>query len=310
MRRDAAGCPVDDREEIKRLILAGLQQDYEDLTSRDQDLSFNVLESALAEHLKIEQLNKDIMKTLGFYSEGKGYNIAASLVADINTFRLLDMVKFGRSINEMTERIQVEHVSILSAYKQAIEMYRRYYQYELIDGAVRKKIERIPEDAFREAIANALVHRDWSIRAAIKVEMHEHYIEISSPGGLPIGISEEKYLNGQVSILRNEKIGSLFNRLGMIERFGTGIKRIRFLYSDSVNKAEFKIFPNSISVKLPAVMTELKGLSDNASRMFSLLPAHQAFSRSEIEELTGFDKNKSLRILDELMHNKLVYKTG
>lgn len=310
MRRDAASCPVDDREEMKRLILEGLKLDFEDLESRDQELTFSVLESALAEHLKIDRLSRDILKTLGFYTEGKGYNIAASLVADKNTFRLIDMVKFGRNINEMTERVQVSHVSILSAYRQAIEMYRRYYQYELIDGAVRKKAERIPEDAFREAIANALVHRDWRIPAAVKIEMHEQYIEIASPGGLPIGISEEAYLNGQVSILRNEKIRSLFNRLGLIERFGTGIKRIRFLYSDSVNKAEFKIYANSISVRLPVIMREIRGLSEDASGMFSMLPDAQELSRIDIEKLTGFEKSKTLRLLDELLDGKLVRKTG
>ena len=70
-----------------------------------------------------------------------------------------------------------------------------------------------------------LIHRLWDVNASIKVSMLEDRIEISSPGGLPAGISEEEYLNGQVSILRNPIIGNVFFRLKYIEKFGTGIMR-------------------------------------------------------------------------------------
>ena len=56
--------------------------------------------------------------------------------------------------------------------------------------------------------------------------MYENRIEISSPGGLPSELSEEEYLNGQISILRNPIIGNVFFRLKYIEKFGTGILRI------------------------------------------------------------------------------------
>ena len=97
-------------------------------------------------------------------------------------------------------------------------MFRKYYQYEKIEGAERKCIDKIPEKAFREAIANALIHRMWDIPASIKVSMYADRIEISSPGGLPAGISEEEYLNGQISILRNPIIGNVFFRLKYIEK--------------------------------------------------------------------------------------------
>lgn len=310
MRRDASSLPIEDREELKRLTLEGMQQSYEDLPSREQELSFKVLEHAFKQRLKIEKINTDILKTLGLYSEKKGYNLAADLVADTNSFIIMDIVKFGRNINEMMERVQIEHVSILSAYQQAIEMYRRYYQYELIDGAVRKKLERIPEDAFREAVANALVHRDWSLRTAIRVEMHDEYIQVASPGGLPSGISREEYINGQVSILRNEKIGSLFNRLGLIERFGTGIRRIRLLYSQAGRKPDFEVSQNVITVVLPLMVEKIEGLSAAASELLQALPANTALSRKEIETLGGFDKSKTLRLLDELLSGNCVQRSG
>lgn len=310
MRRDSSTIPIDDREEMKKLILEGFQQNYEDLPSKDQKLTFKVLKEALQRKLNIDELSIDILKTLGLYYDRKGYNLAAQLVADENNFRIIDIVKFGNNINEFKERIIIENVSILTAYSQAVEVYKRYFQYEKIDGFVRKKIEMIPEDAFREAIANAIVHRDWSVIATIKVEIYDEYIGISSPGGLPRGLSEEEYINGQISILRNEKLGSLFNRLGLIERFGTGIKRIRHLYEGKARKPIFQVYPNSITVRLPVLIDEIQGLSENASVVLKAMPNKEELSRLEIEKLTGFDKNKSIRALNQLMEENLVKKVG
>ena len=124
------------------------------------------------------------------------------------------------------DRESLENISILSQLEKTLQMFRKYYQYEKIEGAERKCIDKIPEKAFREAIANALIHRMWDIPASIKVSMYADRIEISSPGGLPAGISEEEYLNGQISILRNPIIGNVFFRLKYIEKFGTGIKQL------------------------------------------------------------------------------------
>lgn len=65
---------------------------------------------------------------------------------------------------------------------------------------------------------------------------------ISSPGGLPAGISEEEYLNGQISILRNPIIGNVFFRLKYIEKFGTGIMRINHAYRNALIKPSYSVF--------------------------------------------------------------------
>ena len=73
----------------------------------------------------------------------------------------IDIVKFGENISIIQKRTTVENISILDAYEKALAVFRDYYQYEVIQGADRKKMEKIPEAAFREAIANALIHRVW-----------------------------------------------------------------------------------------------------------------------------------------------------
>lgn len=109
--------------------------------------------------------------TLGLREKDGRYTNAGVLFADENDYRGIDLVKFGDNINVMLDRTQVEKVSILKLYQDALQKYRQYYQNEVIDGAYRRKNEQIPEDAFREAIANAIVHRTWDVNAQIKVAM-------------------------------------------------------------------------------------------------------------------------------------------
>ncbi len=61
--------------------------------------------------------------------------------------------------DEILDRENYTHMSIITQYDKALNMYRRYYQYEQIKGADRVLIEKVPEKAFREVVANALVHR-------------------------------------------------------------------------------------------------------------------------------------------------------
>lgn len=85
-------------------------------------------------------------------------------------------------------------------YDKTLDVFRDYYRYEVIQGAERKNVERIPEAAFREAIANALIHRVWDVESQIRVLMFDDRIEIISPGGLPSGITEEEYLSGKLPV--------------------------------------------------------------------------------------------------------------
>ncbi|MGL4484590.1 MAG: ATP-binding protein, partial [Anaerovoracaceae bacterium] len=95
-----------------------------------------------------------------------------------------------------------------------------------IQKVQRENILEIPEDALREAITNAVCHRDYFEKGArVMVEIFDDRIEISSPGGAPKGINSENF--GKKSITRNSVIASMLHRITYIEKMGTGIKRIK-----------------------------------------------------------------------------------
>lgn len=102
------------------------------------------------------------------------------------------MVRFGLDLNILDDRRTLDNISILKQLDDAMSMFEQYYTYERIDDVLRKKAELIPEKAFREAIANALVHRSYDINNHITVSMHCDCIEIVSSGVLPEGLVRKK----------------------------------------------------------------------------------------------------------------------
>jgi len=155
-RNDTATIEVDTLE-FSRLVLDGKNIRFEELPCKNQDLSFEVLQCKLKESIQIETFNQDTLRILNLYDNVNGFNNAAGLLADKNHFSGIDIVKFGENISIIQKRTTVENISILYAYEKALAVFRDYYQYEVIQGADRKKMEKIPEAAFREAIANALI---------------------------------------------------------------------------------------------------------------------------------------------------------
>ena len=96
----------------------------------------------------------------------------------------------------------------------------------------RHDIYEIPLDALREALVNALVHRDYSMSGtSIYVEIYDDRVVIVNPGGLPSGITKANF--GKESIRRNLIIADLFHRMGKVERIGSGINKMRNLMREA-----------------------------------------------------------------------------
>ena len=307
-RNDTSTVEVD-KIELNRLTLLGLNQYYEGLKARNQDLEFNILKKELEEKLFLNNFSKDILKTLNLYDEKNGYNNAAELLADKNTFSGTDIAKFGKNIDEILDRNLFTNISIISQFQNTLEVFNRYYKYEQILGSERIEKELIPEKAFREVIANALIHRTWDVNSNIRISMYEDKIEISSPGGLPSGISEKEYLNGQISQLRNPILANIFFRLKYIEMFGTGIRRINESYKDYSVKPAFEIFENSIKITLPIIETKLFLTTDEKTVM-DILEKGNILSSGEILEMTEFKKDKLNRLLKSLIQKNYIAVTG
>ncbi|MCI8284117.1 MAG: winged helix-turn-helix transcriptional regulator [Firmicutes bacterium] len=94
-----------------------------------------------------------------------------------------------------------------------------------IEGLIRKESYELPVEAIREMIINAHCHRNLTDDSCVQVAIYDDRLEVTSPGGLYNGLTYEDILNGH-SRLRNRTIANVFNQMGLIEAWGTGIKRI------------------------------------------------------------------------------------
>mgnify|MGYP002673479548 CR=1 FL=1 len=307
-RNDTATIEVDTLE-LSRLVLDGKNIRFEELPCEDQELSFEVLRRKLKESVHIETFNRDTLKTLNLYDDRNGFNNAAGILADQNHFPGIDIVKFGESISIIQKRVTFERISALDVYEKAIDVFRDYYQYEVIQGADRKKMEQIPEAAFREAIANALIHRVWDVDSQIRVAMFDDRIEILSPGGLPSGITEKEYLSGKLSVLRNRNLANVFYRLGFVEIFGTGITRIKQLYTEALIRPEFEVSENAIKILLP-IFVKNANLTEDEKEIYKFLSRTMLKPISEIAPYIPFGKSKITKLLKDMEQKGVIAIEG
>ena len=175
-------------------------------------------------------------------------------------------------------------------------------------GVVRIKRELVPEAAFREALANA-----WSIETLMECPYSNRDVQTQDRNifarRTPLGVTQDEYLNGTISVLKNPIIGNLFFRLGLIEALGTGIRRINEAYRGYDIKPNYQIFDNSITIELPTTTAAYEVTSDE-SEILNVLKGGAILSSSEIAARTSFSKSKVLRLIKDLTDKNYVSALG
>ena len=94
-----------------------------------------------------------------------------------------------------------------------------------IDGLVRRESYELPVEAIREMIINAHCHRNLLDESCIQVAIYDDRLEVTSPGGLYNGLTYEEVMKGH-SKIRNKLIANIFSQMGLVEAWGSGIRRI------------------------------------------------------------------------------------
>jgi len=314
-RTGTATVPVD-AYEAQRLTLRSAQRSWDSLDTLKEDLTFRGLEEALIQAVGLDALCDNVMKTLGLLTRG-GYNRAAQLLSDNPHLRhcSVEVAQFGASISIFLHRESIEGVSLLAQYARSLELFDQFYkEYEEISGFYRVKRIQIPRDAFREALVNALVHRDYQIRASIRIAAYANRIEITSPGGLVDGITEADYLDGKVSCHRNPIIAAVFHRLGLVERFG--IKRIHEAYQYYGQHPLFDVREKNITVVLPVIdyHRSEQGIAPpvvgQQARVLSLFNRGETITRGEVQVLLKISATGAKRLLSAMAQNQILIMEG
>ena len=216
-----------------------------------QDMEKIRKKARMAEHsVKKEQLiNWKILKQ----SEGQllATNAYALLTSDYFSFSKTQCAVF-KGIDRAVFLDKREFIGpIYTQIEEAVDFVLRNIRLgATIDGLVRKEKYELPPEAIREMIINAHCHRNLLDESCIQVAVYDERLEVTSPGGLYNGLTYEEVMNGH-SKIRNKGIANIFSQMGLVEAWGSGIKRILNAAEEyGLSKPRFQEFDNMFRVEL------------------------------------------------------------
>jgi len=194
-----------------------------------------------------------------------------------------------------------------------------------IEGLNRVEFIDFPEDAVREALVNALVHRDYGIVGSeIHIDIYDDRLEIVSPGGMYDGKNiQEVDIDTIASIRRNPILADILSRIDYMERRGSGLKRIRESFKDESllefysNKSSFIVIMRKQIHKETETTQEERlkeritsGLSEKEILIVDFLLENQRITNKEAVELTGLSPQWIRKIFVELQSKEIIKAHG
>ncbi|WP_239335613.1 helix-turn-helix domain-containing protein [Frankia sp. CiP3] len=132
----------------------------------------------------------------------------------------------GLDKSQIVDHLEIR-ANLVRSVEEAVGFVRKHSLHGLDIGAIRRTDRwNLPPVAVREAVVNAVAHADYRRRGApIRIAIFDDRLEVENPGLLQFGLTVEDIRRG-VSKLRNRVIGRVFNSLGLIEQWGSGIQRM------------------------------------------------------------------------------------
>ena len=292
-------------EKIKELEMEGARISWDELTCVSYPVSEEATEklcqdiekfrkkAGMSEHsVKKEQLiNWKILKQ----SEGQllATNAYALLTSDYFSFSKTQCAVF-KGIDRAVFLDKREFTGpIYTQIEEAVDFVLRNIRLgATIDGLVRKEKYELPPEAIREMIINAHCHRNLLDESCIQVAVYDDRLEVTSPGGLYNGLTYEEIMNGH-SKIRNKGIANIFSQMGLVEAWGSGIKRILNAAEEyGLPKPKIQEFDNMFRVELFRV----NPITDQANQATN--QANQDLERLEQVEDENVLSEKEIEILN------------
>ena len=188
--------------------------------------------------------------------------------------------------------------------------------------ATFKGLERIekadyPEEALREALLNALVHRDYSFSGSVIININDKEIEFISIGGLLPGLSPDDIRSG-ISQPRNKNLADVFHRLHLIESYGTGIRRIYSMYKNYSEQPQIEVTANTFKIILPnmnastSIVTAKtsKKVTVQKQKILDYIAKHGHITDEEIQKLLELKRTRTYVLTKQMCEEGLIVVSG
>ena len=305
-------------DQIRRMIKDSDGDVFEEMRTVVQELSFEEAERTFKRY-KVD-FSEEKYIALGLRSiDDDQYTNLAMILSD-QCQHTIKIAVFGDEAN-ITFKDAKEFGG--SIFKQLDDSYA-YLTLCNRTAATFKGLERIelpdyPEDALREALLNAIIHRDYSYSGSIIINVNDFGIEFISIGGLLPGLSADDIRNG-ISQPRNRKLAEIFHCLRLIESYGTGIRKIYTLYKNCAAQPRIEVTNNTFKLVLPnmnasgSITGHVPEKSEKApvvitpqmKMVIDYLTEYGEMTDEDLQELLNIKKTRAYLLARQMSENGLI----
>jgi len=290
---------------IRQMIKEADKDMFDEGISTEQDLTFRYAEKCFRD--KKVAFGKNEMRTLGFVNTNGQYTNLALLCSEQNPYTIKFSVFQGTDKAVFLDRKELAG----SVFEQLDDTMKTFLIYNktpaTFSGLERIDRPNYSEQAVREALLNAVIHRDYNFTGSILFNTFDDRLEIMSLGGLVRGLNKEIILRG-VSESRNDKLGKVFFRLGYVEAYGTGIPRMFTAYQNTDLRPEIEIFDQAFNIVLPNFNyaktkpeKDIAALTESEKEIIAYLQTNLAITKEQAADVTKKKQDTAYRLLEKLV---------
>lgn len=316
VRQGASSVPASETA-ILNMIKETSGDCYEDARSLNQQLTFEKATSYF--YKKGVDFGEAQKRTLNLIGKDGTYSNLGMLLSDQCASTIKMAVFEGSKKSVFRDRRELSG-SLLQQLEDAYSYMDQFNHTRAeFEGLDRMDKRDYPTDALREALLNAIVHRDYSISGATLISIFDDRIEIVAIGGLVRGISYDDIMLG-VSALRNQHLANVFYRLQLIEAYGTGIMKINECYMDQPVKPMIEVSNNAFKITLPNLnhQEQLRETAhsfadvedDRMNVVLALFDQKESIVRKDVDEALGISQSTASILLRKMVEHRLLKKVG
>ena len=316
IRQGASSVPASETA-ILNMIKETSGDRYEDARSLNQQLTFEKATDYFTKrNLPFGEQQKRTLKIIG--SDGTYTNLGM-LLSDqcVHTVKLAVFEGSKKSVFRDRKELDSSLLAQLEdAYAYIDQFNRTRAEFEGLDRIDKRDY---PPEALREALLNAMTHRDYSFSGSTLISIFDDRIEFVTIGGLVRGLTFNDIMLG-VSALRNQNLANVFYRLKLIEAYGTGILKINESYSDCDVKPLFEVTDNAFKItlpninyagerkELPTVPAKVKGKDTRKELVLKLVKQQGSITRKDVEDGLNISQSTAILLLREMVESGLLVK--
>jgi len=308
VRQGASTVPATETA-ILRMIGETDGERYEHVRSLNQELTFIEAEKEFKK--RNIPFGGNQQKTLALINADGMYTNLALLLSDQCVHTIKCAVYEGGAKAQFKDRREFTG-SLLTQLADSFEFIDRYNRNRSkIDGLYRIDRRDYPVEAVREALLNALVHRDYSFSDSTLIRIYDDRIEFVSLGALVRGITISDMLLG-ISVARNRDLANVFYRLTLIEAYGTGIPKILRDYSQYPVAPRIEATDNAFKITLPNrnEIEETPSLGTNERIVLDMFKGKDAIVRKDVEATLDISQAMAVRVLKGLVDTGVIRTVG